>query len=82
MTEVPDDIGQFDDLFPAFLKLGCHTVALTDVPAHLWHIEVLKKSLQALQSSSLERTVTTGEQTLCFVITYLYGHVIRFAGCS
>lgn len=40
VTEVSDDIGQFDDLFPAFLKLGCYTVALTDVPAHLWHIKV------------------------------------------
>lgn len=38
VTEVSDDIGQFDDLFPAFFKLSCDTVALTDVPAHLWYI--------------------------------------------
>lgn len=37
VTEVSDDIGHFDDFFPAFLKLSCYTVALTDVPAHLWY---------------------------------------------
>jgi len=35
VTQVPDDVGQFDDLLPAFLKLGCDAVAPTDVPAHL-----------------------------------------------
>lgn len=37
VTEVSDDIGHFDDFFPAFLKLSSYTVALTDVPAHLSH---------------------------------------------
>lgn len=46
VTEVPDDIGQLNDLFPALLKLGCHTVALTDVPAHLLHMtKCLKKCI-------------------------------------
>ena len=35
VTEVPDDVWQFNYLFSALLKLGCDTVALTDVPAHL-----------------------------------------------
>lgn len=43
MTQVPDDVGQFNDLFPAFLKLGGYTVALTDVPAHLWHIRMMEE---------------------------------------
>lgn len=38
VTEVPDDVWQLDYLFPAFLKLGCHTVAPTDVPAHLQRV--------------------------------------------
>lgn len=37
VTEVPDDVGHFNDLFPAFFKLCRYTVALTDVPAHLQH---------------------------------------------
>lgn len=37
VTEVSDDIGHFDDFFPAFLKLSCYAVALTDVPTHLWY---------------------------------------------
>lgn len=43
MTQVPDDVGQFNDLFPAFLKLSGYTVALTDVPAHLRHIAMTEK---------------------------------------
>lgn len=73
VTEVPDDIRQFDDLFPAFLKLGCYTVAFTDVPAHLWHIQVLKE----ITTSST--VLTTGEQRL---LSYLYSHVVRLARCS
>lgn len=65
VTEVPDDVGQFNDLFPAFLKLGCNTVALTDVPAHLWHIQILKtcyRNHYKQYSTHLERRkLTTGE---------------------
>jgi len=43
VTEVPDDVGQFNDLLPAFFKLCCYTVAPTDVPAHLWLEGELKR---------------------------------------
>lgn len=71
MAEVPNDIGQFNDLFPAFLKLCCYTVALADVPAHLWHIKMLRKCLRNhfKQYNTHWRAVTTGESVFCNYFT-------------
>lgn len=40
VTEVPDDVGELDDLFPALLKLSRYTVALTHLATHLGTDEI------------------------------------------
>lgn len=40
MTQIPDDVGQLDDLLPALLKLSRYTVALTHLATHLGTDEI------------------------------------------
>lgn len=79
VTKVSDDAGKFDDLFPAFLKLGCYTVALTDVPAHLSCIEKKKEKRKCFRKSFKTAFLSLQVNKDVF---YLHSHVIRFAGCS